>query len=144
MMIALALAMICAVPLLTKPIRIFRSEIKFIEEGERERLADWTFSEIKAELFIKSDFHHLPSLHETMGPIQLPPISIELPKLSPRVVNRSYVLYCKGEKESKEGKSFRLFYVKIHFTPDLWGKKKIYEYRLAVDEESVKPVSLGK
>lgn len=122
-LIALTLAMLCAIPLLTKPIRLYRSELKFIEEAERERIAEQTFVEIKAQLLLHPDLKKLPVLYETKGPIQMPPVTLDIPKQ--KEVKRSYTIYCKGDKGST-----RLFYIKIHLTPDLWDKKRTYDYRL--------------
>ena len=49
-LVALTLVALCAIALISTPIRIYRSEMRLLEEGEGELLADWTFSEIKEQL----------------------------------------------------------------------------------------------
>ena len=46
-LIAISVATICLIPLIQSPISIYRAEIRLLEEMEKDRLADWTFSEIK-------------------------------------------------------------------------------------------------
>ncbi|MDE3056018.1 MAG: hypothetical protein KGI80_04950 [Verrucomicrobiota bacterium] len=133
--IALALTMICATPLLTKPIRLLRSEIKQMELAEMERLANWSFAGIKADLLIHPDLSHLVHHAKLGGPIPLPPLSFALPGLTAKVVKRCYTLHCTETKETKEGKEYRLFAVDLFLTPvvkDAREKTRKYEYCVIV------------
>lgn len=132
-LLALTLVSLCAVPLIVKPIVAYRFEMKALEEVEGERLADWTFSEIKEEMLkLKIPWEKLPALNETAGPFPLDPGSIQVPGRQPKKIKRSFTLYCKGEKEGIARQAYRMLYVKIEFNPSLSKKKKIYTYRLPV------------
>ena len=135
-MIALVLLMLCAIPLLTKPIELYRSEMRLLEEGEGERLADWTFSEIKERLLNQQiPWEKLPKQGETTKPFPLKSALIYVPSRAPKQIERTFTLYGKGEKEGKNGETYRMVYVKIHFTPELSRRKKkenIYTYRVPI------------
>jgi hypothetical protein len=134
-LIALVLVALCAIPLIVKPIRTYRFEMKALEEMEGERLADWTFSEIKEEMLKnKIPWEKLPSYHETSGPFSLDPGSIQVPGRKAKKIERSFTLFGKGEKEGIEGQTYRMIYVKIEFDPALSKKKKTYTYRLPVQK----------
>ena len=132
-LIALSLVLLCAIPLILKPIRTYRSEMESLEEAEGERLADWTFSEIK-ELMLKNGipWEKLPNHHTTTGSFPLAPGSIQVPGRETKKIARSFTLFGKGEKSGIGGEIYRLFYVNIEFNPSLSKKKKIYTYRLVV------------
>lgn len=135
-MIALTLVVLCAIPLILKPIRVYRSEMRFLEEGEGERLADWTFSEIKEQL-LKNDlpWEKLPALNETTLPFPMSPSTISVPGRKPKRIERSFTLYGKGEKQGIGKEIYRMLYVKIHFKPELSRRKNkdnAYIYRVAV------------
>ncbi len=132
-LLALTLVSLCAIPLIVKPIAAYRFEMKALEEVEGERLADWTFSEIKEEMLqLKIPWEKLPALSETAGPFPLNPGSIQVPGRQPKKIKRSFTLYCKGEKEGMAGQTYRMLYIKIEFNPVLSKKKKTYTYRLPV------------
>jgi hypothetical protein len=135
-MIALSLAIICAIPLVLRPIQMFRSEISFLEEGEGERLADWTFSEIKEKLLTHEiGWDKLPKINHKSGPYTLPPQTIQLPGKTPKKIKRSFTVFCKGEKEGQDGKKYRIFYITVLFEPKLsLRKKEHYVYRMVYTE----------
>jgi hypothetical protein len=133
--LALTLASLCAVPLIVKPIAAYRFEMKALEEVEGERLADWTFSEIKEEMLkLKIPWEKLPSLNETAGPFPLDSASIQVPGRQPKKIKRSFTIFGKGEKEGIAGQTYKMLYVKIEFNPVLSKKKKTYTYRLPVQK----------
>ncbi len=132
-LLALTLVSLCAIPLIVKPVQAYRFEMKALEEVEGERLADWTFSEIKEEMLQhKIPWEKLPSLNETAGPFPLDPGSIQVPGRQPKQIKRSFTIFGKGEKQGIAGQTYRMLYVKIAFDPVLSKKKKIYTYRLPV------------
>lgn len=134
-LIALTLVILCAIPLIVKPIHAYRFEMQAFEEMEGERLADWTFSEIK-EKMLKNEipWDKLPSHKGTTGPFPLEPGSIHIPGRQPKKIERSFTLFGKGEKQGISGETYRMLYVKIAFDPVLSKKKKIYTYRLPVQK----------
>jgi len=131
--IALSLVLLCAFPLIVQPIRAYRTEMKSLEEAEGERLADWTFSEIKEQLLKnKLPWEKLPAQNETAGPFPLEPGTIQVPGREPKRIGRSFSLFGKGERQGTGGETYRMLYVKIEFSPELSRKKKGYSYRLPV------------
>ena len=137
-LIALALVALCAIPLIVKPIRAYRGELKNLEAAERERLADWTFSEIKEELYRnKIPWEKIPKLHETKGPFPLEPGNIYIPGHEPKEIERSFTLFGQGEKEGEAGDLFRMIYVHILFKPTFSKKQKPYTYRVVVQRKKL-------
>ena len=137
-LVAILLVSICLVPLIQSPIQSYRAERRLLEEMEGERLADWTFSEIKEKL-LKNEipWDKLPGPEKKSAPFPLPPGSIEIPGSKPKRIGRSFVLECgkKGEKEGLQGEIVRIFRVGIDFDPRLLQRKSgknDYSYRLIV------------
>ena len=138
-LVALTLVALCAIPLIIKPIRIYRSEMRLLEEGQGERLADWTFSEIKEQLLQNMiPWEKLPSLQQTTEPFLLKPASIFIPGRAPKEIRRSFILYGKGEKFGDDGEIYRMLHIKIVFDPQLSQRKKrdnFYTYRMIVQRK---------
>jgi hypothetical protein len=126
-LLAIALVAVFAAPLMRWPIQHYRSQMNRLEDFERRRIADWTFTEIK-ELLLKEaiPWDRLPSKDETAR-FSLPDAKMILPKLPPRLISRSYTLKCKGEKQGLHGETFRLFRVEVYL-----DSKKNYRYRILV------------
>jgi len=133
-LIAFLLVALCAVPLVSQPLKMFRSEIKFFEQLERERLADWTFSEIK-EILLKNEipWEKIPAKGGKTPSFSLPSAATSIPGMSPKQVNRTFTLHCKGEKEGLHDEIYRLLYVEITFSPPL-SKKNSYTFRTTVQK----------
>jgi len=139
-LIALALVIVCVIPIIVKPIEAYRFEMRTFEEMERERLADWTFSEIKEKLYKNEiSWGKIPSLKKVAGPFVLNPAKIQVPGLKAKCVERTFSLYCRGEKQGRAGETFRMIYVKIEFRPALTKKQKIYTYRTIVEKSGAEP-----
>ena len=98
-LIAFFLVTLCVVPLVRQPMQIICIEIERLEELEKERLADWTFSEVK-EMFLKREiaWEKLPERGERTENIPLPNAKIELPHCPPKTVRRSFYLTGRGFK----------------------------------------------
>ncbi len=124
-LIAFLLVAVCAVPLVTQPLKLYRAEMKFLEQMERERLANWTFSELKEKL-LKNEipWGKIPQKGMKGQPIPLPPAFIQIPGCAPKKVERTFTLMCKGEKKGLKEEIYRLLYVRIDFSPRLFPKKK--------------------
>jgi hypothetical protein len=132
-LIALSLVTLCAIPLIVKPIRAYRSEIAHLEAIERERLADWTFSEIQEQLYKNAiPWERLPNFQRTTGPFSLNESTIHIPGIKPKQIGRSFTLYGQGEKQNNRREIFRMIYVTIEFQPPFAKKNKIYTYRTIV------------
>jgi hypothetical protein len=128
-LLAIALVAVFAAPLMRWPIVHYRSQMDRLEEFERRRIADWTFTEIK-ELLLKEGipWERLPPKDQELI-VMLPSGKMMLPKLPPRLVTRSYTLKCKGEKHGIHGEIFRIYRAEVH----LDGKKH-YRYRILVQK----------
>ncbi|OGN63741.1 MAG: hypothetical protein A3E80_01625 [Chlamydiae bacterium RIFCSPHIGHO2_12_FULL_49_9] len=137
-LLALFLVMIAIIPLVRQPFMLYRSEILLLEEMERERLADWTFSEIR-EQFLKGQipWKKLPAKGEISSPFSLPKGSIHLPGLASKEVERSFTLRCIGEKKGTQGETYRSLNIAIEFNPALNKKKKKYTFRLLVQKMEI-------
>ncbi len=132
-LIALILVSLFAVPLILGPIRSFRQEMQGFEALEAERLADWTFAEIKEQLHRNQiPWSQIPSFKQTKGPFPLKPEKVLIPGRADKLVERQFSLYGKGEKKNLDGDILRMIYVKIEFSPSLGKKKKNYTYRAIV------------
>lgn len=135
-LIAFLLVALCVVPLVSQPLKLYRSELKFLEQLERERLADWTFSEIK-ELLLKNEvpWEKIPSKGVKTAPFPLPSANIQIPGCKPKTVQRSFTLHCKGEKTGLHDEIYRTILVDIHFSPALISEKKShYTFRILVQK----------
>ncbi len=132
-LIALSLVLLCAIPLLVKPIHVYRYEMAALEEMEGERLADWTFSEIKEEMLKgKIPWEKIPKMGHETGPFPLEPGAIQVPGRELKRIERSFTLKGHGEKKGASGQIYRMIYVHLDFRPQLSMKKKSYIYRVPV------------
>jgi hypothetical protein len=118
-LIAFFLVSLCIVPLVRQPIALYRSDVKKLEAMEKERLADWTFTEVKEKL-LKNEipWEKIPKLRETTELFHLPDAEIHLPGCQPKVIKRAFTLYGKGAKPGKDGADYRQLYVHIYFDKD--------------------------
>jgi len=126
-LIAFFLISLCIVPLVKKPLALYRSELKQLEEIEKERLADWTFSEVK-EILLKNEipWAKIPNKDETTDPFPLADGVIELPGCKAKTIQRTFTLHGNGKKAGKDGADYRQLgiYVKLD--------ESEYEFRLPV------------
>jgi hypothetical protein len=139
-LIAIFLVSFCLIPLIRSPIQSYRNEVKLLEEMEGEKWAEWTFSEVKEKLLNNDlEWDKIPKPGETSPTFSLPPITLELPNISSKTINRSFSLRCtkKGEKEGKNGEISRILWVDLFFTPKVSQRKPSkhkgdYSFRLMV------------
>ena len=126
-LLAITLVAVFAAPLMRLPIRYYRSQIHSLEEFERRRIADWTFSEVK-EILLKETipWENLPAKGASITR-PLSDAQIVIPHLPSRTVHRSFLLKCSGEKQGLHGEIFRLYKVQIIF-----DHQKTYNYRILV------------
>lgn len=132
-LIAVSLVALFAAPLMRLPIRYYRLEIERLEKFERQRIADWTFSEVK-EMLLKEalPWDSLPGKGQRRS-FSLPDAKLLLPHLPVRTTRRFFTLECRGEKEGLHGEIFRLYSIEIAWSGDLQKKKKdTFRYRLIV------------
>ncbi len=126
-LIAIFLVSLCLIPLIRSPIFQYQKTIRLLEEVEGERWAEWTFSEIREKL-LNNDLRWdaLPSPGQTSHEFGLPPITLELPGLPPKKIERSFRLRCskRCEKEGVHGEIYRVLKVDLFFSPCLIQPKK--------------------
>ena len=116
------------------PIQIYRAELEQLERFERQRMADWAFSEIKEKLYN----HEIPwralpirSKEKTV------PLNGELSEQEVRIggsvkkFKRSYKIVCSGEKTTPQSVVYRIFLVTVEISPKL-PKEQKYLYRVIV------------
>ncbi len=125
-LIALLLVMVCIVPLLRAPILQYRTEIGLIERLEKERVADWTFTEIQEQL-LKNEiaWKDLPEKKKATRRWELPPAEIQIPGCSPQWVSRFVSLKCELEKEGLHGEQYKRLLLRVYFSPKGKGDKGI-------------------
>lgn len=128
-LIAIGLIALCAVPLIVRPLQLYQKEMNFLWEIEAERLADWTFSEIKEKL-LKNEipWKKLPDKKKGKETFTLPDAFISLPEGQKKKVQRKFTLKCKREREGLKEEIYRMYEVKIYFTPKLISQKKKQKY----------------
>lgn len=113
-LVAIALLSVFAPWLMRLPINHYKQQIKRLESLERQRIADWTCSEVK-ELLIKQSipWERLPEFAQPPLSNFLPPVQIHLPGFPPKTEKRTFTLQCVKEKEGKQGEIFRLYQLKV-------------------------------
>ncbi len=128
-LIAFSLVSLCIVPLMSHPLKLLRAERRKLILMEKERLADWTFIEMK-ERFLKNEipWERIPHREEHTGPFSLPDAKIRLPGLKEQTVKRTFSLYGKGEKISQTDTDYRQLYVTVSLDEEK------YEFRLPVQK----------
>ncbi len=114
-LIAVSLLIVFAPLLMRLPIHHYKSQIHHFEELEKQRIADWTYSEIKEKLFKQTiTWKMLPERGKDPKNFPLPNASLQLPGLKSKPLQRSFAFKCKSEKEGKQEEIFRLYELTIY------------------------------
>lgn len=121
--------------LMRLPLNHYKEQIKCLEQFERQRLADWTFSEVK-ELLLKHTipWNQLPNRKDSPLRRKLTPARIAIPDLFSKELSRSLQLKCVKEKIGPQGQLFRLYEAEISL-----GEEKEttpFTYRLFIQKLS--------
>jgi len=112
-LIAISLLAVFAPWLMRLPIRQYKAQIRHLEELEKRRLADWTYSEVREMLFKRLiPWKRLPEYEQPAVKFPLPTIALHLPSLPAKSIKRTFSLRCKKEKD-RQGAIFRLYELKI-------------------------------
>ena len=140
-LIALLLVMVCIVPLLRAPILQYRAEIGLIERLEKQRVADWTFTEIQEQL-LKNEiaWKDLPSGKKTTRRWELPPAEIQIPGCGPQRVSRFVSLKCELEKEGLKGEQYKRLLLRVYFSPKGKADEAIL-FRMVVQNKGAPPAA---
>lgn len=133
-LIALSLLAIFTPWLMRLPIEHYQRQIKAFEKIEEERIADWSYSEVK-EMLLKQDISQdkLPLKGQKAFEWSLPDAQMHLPFLPPRLVHRMCKLECKREKEGSNGDIYRLYALTI----SLKHSKYRYLYRFRLKDHEI-------
>lgn len=128
-LIAFLLVTICSVPLVKQPLKLYKDEMEYLEKMERERLADWSFTEIK-EILIRNDipWEKLPIKGAETAPIPLSPMTLELPGCRKKLIERSFVLKGRGQRMKDASAEYRQLGVYIFLD------QYKYEFRIPVEK----------
>lgn len=123
---------ICAIPLIKQPLKLHRQKIAYLEKMEKERLADWTFTEIQEMLFKNEiPWEKIPAKGKQSAEFSLPDAKIELPHCKTSSIKRHFVLKGKGEKVGMQGQIYRQLWIYLF----LDGEK--YSFRLPVQQSGI-------
>lgn len=127
LIIAISLLVIGLVGLIKSPAYLHRAQARAFEKAECERLAAWTFTEIR-EQFAQGElaWSTLPPLEKTSQAIELPSFII-----NGRKINQRYFLTTLEQKQTVNGTIYRLIAVCIQ-----QGKHK-FTYRIAVEKRAL-------
>jgi hypothetical protein len=126
-LIAFTLVAMCAVPLIRQPALFFRKQIDSFVLLEKERIADWTFTEIK-EILLKNEiaWEKIPPKGLTSPPFKLAPASLQIPNCKKPPVKRSFTLHCTGEKPGRNEEIYRSLEINVKLDNDE------YKFRIPV------------
>jgi hypothetical protein len=126
-LIALLLVSLCIVPLVRQPLRMYKNELAKLEILEKERLADWVYSEVKENLIKnKIPWAKIPKKNQTTGPFPLPSVKLHLPGCREKTIPCQFTLLGKGDKKGPQGEDFRLVYM------SLFLDEQKYVYRIPI------------
>ena len=128
-LVAFLVATLCVVPLVRKPLLMYRDAIEQMEEMEKERLADWTFSEVK-EILLKNEvpWSQIPRKSGKSLEYPLPNGKIQLPGGKAKKIRRKFILNGKREKMNPDGKDYRYLEILIYLD------EKKYSFTLPVQK----------
>jgi type II secretory pathway pseudopilin PulG len=130
-LIAFSLIALFAPLLMKLPVKLYKSQIEQLEEMERQRLADFAFSEVKEMLLKQSiPWKELPPKGVTSRRFILPDGEVNLPNFPPKSAARSFALRCSGEKEGRSREVFRLYEVCVF----VGQANASYNYRIHVQK----------
>lgn len=137
-LIAFMLVAICAIPLVRQPLWFFRKEVASFELIEKERMADWTFTEIKESL-LKNEipWDKIPAKGITTAPFRLPPATLQIPNCKKTPVKRSFTLLCKGEKPGRNDEIYRSLEIMVSLDDNK------YKFRIPVQRKVEKKEETG-
>ncbi|OGN55652.1 MAG: hypothetical protein A3D96_00980 [Chlamydiae bacterium RIFCSPHIGHO2_12_FULL_44_59] len=133
-LMAFFLVCLCAIPLVTGPLKLYRQQTAHFIDMEKERLADWTFCEIKEMLFNQEiPWEKIPAKGESSLPFSLSPAILHVPNCQAKTISRAFVLTGRGEKINKTEKQEEIVrQLGIYVLLD----SKRYAFRLPVTKKS--------
>lgn len=132
--IAISLLAMGASFLIRQPILLYRTELDHLERVECDRIAAWTYSEIREQLLKgKIRWQQIPPLKQKVKPLYMTDADLSIPPILTRKVQRNYSLETVREKQS-EGEIHRL--VSVHIEIGMGKKKRQFTYQLNISRKN--------
>lgn len=130
-LIAFSLITMLSVPLIRNPIYYFRSQIHSLQKIELQKIADFTFLDIKLDLYKNNiPLSNLASLEKEAISTPLKPSLLSLPgPFKGKEVTRSLQIWA-STKISKKNEEYKLISIKITLKP--LNQKKSYNFKYKV------------
>lgn len=116
-MVALILVILCAIPMITSPIKAYKLELKNLQKAEEQRIAELSFTEIKEKLY--STLHNWESFKKPSKTYFLTDIPITFRGASFATLKRSYKIRMDSPKKINKGKCSL---AKLTINIQLWEK----------------------
>lgn len=117
--ISFALVVLCVTPLMQSPINAYRALLAQLEKLECDRIAAYTFSEIKL-LLLENEipWTHMPDkISQAPHRLLQPPSHLQIPGLYSKQVFRSYQIWVEKEKEGSQREIYRILGLRITLIP---------------------------
>ncbi len=123
-LLAFALLALFIVPLIKAPLETYQRQMNALKEGEKQRLADIAFAEIKLQLLNHQiPWKELPGKKDPPKIIDLSQTALQIPYSESIPIERRASLKCTGEKLTLQGDIVRLLKIEIEFEPFSSTKK---------------------
>ena len=133
-LIALSLVALCIFPFVKQPITMHKAEIKRLERIECDRIAAWTYTEVRETLLNRGlRWEQIPQLQEQSSWMGLADVVLELPPMPCTHLPRRYRLVTQEEKQEANGQIHRLVALVIEV-----GKRQ-FTYRVILTKEPQMP-----
>lgn len=118
-LIALLIVMLCLSPLIREPLKHYQTEMQSLEELEKQRIADWTFTEIQEQL-LKNEipWDQLPARGKCAPLFALSCASMQIPGCAAKPIPRYISIRCHAEKKNVKGDLYKLLYIHVLFSKD--------------------------
>jgi hypothetical protein len=125
-LLAMTLLAFCAVALIRQPLLLHRAELAQLERIEQDRIAAWSYTEIREKL-LKGEipWSKIPPLKTRSASFSLPDAPLDL---LPHPLKRTYTLETLREKQTAGGQITRL--IAIHIEVGSGRTKRPFSYQI--------------
>ncbi len=113
------------VGIIRTPMQLHKSALKRMEAVEADRIASWTFTEIRPQL----RWADIPAFRETGKTVSLSDARAELSPQKSKAFPRNYRLKTLQEKQNANGHTYRLVSVRIEVDD------RVFTYRMTVGKK---------
>lgn len=138
-LMACTLLTLCVSPLIRKPVELYLTQMKALQDVEKERLADLSFAELKWELLQNEiPWKDLPAKKSQAKIFPLPDAVLQIPYSANKPIKRRAIFKCRKEKLSSKGEIVRLLELEIQFEPFEEKKKnRAYVYQVVLKKQGI-------